>query len=93
MKSIMQEKKCCWVCGSPHVELHHVFYGTGLRSLSDEHGCTVWLCRTHHTEKPLGVHHNPDLDKWIKRMTQLKFEQTHSREEFIRLFGRNYVVR
>lgn len=91
MKSIMQDKKQCWICGSPNVEVHHVFYGRGLRELSDKYGCTVYLCPTHHRGRPLGVHFDHDMDRFLKRLTQLKFEQEHGRNEFIRIFGRNYV--
>lgn len=91
MKSIMQNKPQCWVCGSPKVELHHVFYGTGLRKLSDEYGCTVYLCPVHHRESPLGIHFDRDLDGLVKKLTQRKFEEAHGHDEFIRVFGRNYL--
>lgn len=31
------------------------------------------------------------LDLKLKEMAQAKFEETHTREEFIRIFGRNYL--
>lgn len=50
----------------------------------------VWLCARHHTSD-YGVHFNKELDLKLKRMGQKKFEEKHTREEFIRLFGRNYL--
>lgn len=91
MKSIMQNKPQCWVCGSPKVELHHVFYGTGLRELSDKYGCTVYLCPTHHRDRDEGVHFDRELDSLIKRMTQRRFEREYSHEKFVQVFGRNYL--
>ena len=38
-----------------------------------------------------GVHANKALDIELKRMAQRKFEEKHTREEFMREFGRNYL--
>jgi hypothetical protein len=32
-----------------------------------------------------------DLDMMLKRTAQAEFEKTHSREEFISIFGKNYL--
>jgi hypothetical protein len=39
-----------------------------------------------------GVHFNRELDLKLKRACQAKYEETHSREEFIALIGRNYIL-
>lgn len=92
-KSILQTEKSyksCYFCGTTiGLEQHHVFHGSR-RQLADKHGLTVWLCREHHTG-PGGVHNNIDMDRYLERIGQKKFEETHSHEEWMRIFGKNYL--
>lgn len=92
MKSIIQDRKECIVCGSWNVEDHHIFFGTGKRKLSEEYGLKVWLCPTHH-RLTNGVHgkNGHKLDMELKQLGQKAFEWKHTREEFIERFGRNYL--
>lgn len=78
------------LCESPYVEEHHVFFGHGRRELSERYGLKAYLCPAHH-RGPMGPHHNREFDLYLKRMYQKKFEETHSREEFMGLFHRNYL--
>lgn len=89
MKSIIQEKKECWCCHTTYnLECHHI-YGAGCRKNAEKYGLKVWLCNKHHTGVE-GVHNgNHALDRQLRILGQLKFEKTHSREEFIRLFIRS----
>lgn len=90
-KSIIQNEKECFVCRSTqNLQEHHVFYGTANRKQSEKYGMTVWLCQMHHTGNR-GVHFDKVLDTKLKEIGQKKFEETHSREEFIKIFGRNYL--
>lgn len=92
-KSIIQDKRCCWVCGT-HTDLHkhHIYFGIKNRKISDQNGFVVWLCHNHHNGGKQGVHFNPVLDKNLKQVCQQEFEsQGHTREEFIQLIGRNYL--
>lgn len=91
MKSIIQSKKECFFCKNiSWLEEHHVF-GAANRNLSEKYGLKVYLCHWHHNEPPLGVHHNAINMGIIKRAAQQVFEQTHSRKEFISIFGKNYL--
>ena len=82
---------CCEVCGSPYTHRHHIFYGTGNRPKSEYWGYVVMLCADHHTGAH-GVHHgNKELDLMLKRKAQRHFEQTHTREQFIKEFGRSWL--
>lgn len=78
----------CYVCRRPASDLHHIFGGRN-RQTSDRLGLTVHLCREHHRE----VHDNPNhgLDAILKKEAQAEFEKTHTREEFIRVFGKSYI--
>lgn len=92
MKSIIQDKKECIVCGSWNVEEHHIYFGVAKRKLSEECGLKVWLCPTHHRGTN-GVHgkNGHKLDVELKQLGQKAFEWNHTREEFIKIFGRNYL--
>lgn len=92
MESILQDEKECWYCGSKHwLHKHHVCFGKN-RQASEKHGFTVWLCEAHHTG-PCGVHSagGSFLDKRLKIECQRKFEETHSRQEWMEIIGRNYL--
>lgn len=81
----------CFICKTTlGIEEHHVFFGRGLRRLSEIHGMKVYLCYLHH-RGPKGVHFNRDLDLYLKRIFQQRFEESHTRAEFMEIFGRNYL--
>ena len=90
-KSIMQQTKQCFICRSTNwLEEHHIFGGAN-RKHSEKYGLKVWLCHIHHNEPPFGVHHNAENMRKLKAKAQEKFETAHSREEFMRIFGKNYL--
>ncbi len=74
-----------------YCECHHIFGGNPGRKNSEKYGMKVFLVTEYHRLEPLGVHKNRDNDLRVKRYGQSKFEETHSREEFIEIFGRNYL--
>ena len=82
----------CVNCGKYGTEVHHIFYGTGQRKISEKLGFKVRLCPSCHRGQPQGVHGgNRELDLKLKREFQTRYELTHTREEFIKLIGRNYL--
>lgn len=85
MKSIIQDEKNCFLCGSPYAEEHHVFYGTANRKLSEQYGLKVWLCPTHHRHSKFGVHFNKKLDEELKAIAEKRFKETY-KLNFERLF-------
>ena len=106
-KSILQPKDgTCYICSRLHgdyriklTEEHHIFYGSANRKVSETEGFKVDLCRRHHNYEwgccPEAVHHNPTgagMDLWLKQEAQRKYEETHSREEFMKLIGKNYLT-
>lgn len=90
-KSIIQKEKRCFIhnCGATNIEDHHIFFGP-LRKISEKHGFKVWLCADHHRDNN-SPHQRRDIDLLLKRECQRKFEETHSREEFMKIIGRNYL--
>lgn len=92
-KSIVQDEEACWYCGAvTGLHVHHVFAGTGRRSLSDKYGLTVYLCYRHHNGSSDGVHcGNTELDTEIKQAAQRAFERLHGHQKFMEVFGKNYL--
>lgn len=92
MKSILQTEKECFITGrTDNLHLHHIYFGIGLRKISDDNGFTVYLTAELHNMSNKGVHFNRELDLYLKQTCQRKFEETHSREEFMKLIGKNYL--
>lgn len=92
-KSIIQDKKECFITGSTYnLEEHHIFFGTAKRKISEKYGLKVYLTAELHRGTN-GVHgkNGKLLDKRLKKIAQRKFEETHNRDEFIRLIGKNYL--
>ena len=92
-KSILSNSYECFVCGFPyHLHRHHIYGGIGRRQISEEHGFWVYLCGYHHNLSDEGVHSDRKvLDQKLKKWCQSKFEETHTRDEFMQLIGRNYL--
>lgn len=92
--SLLQGKeKFCYVTGAVRgLEKHHIFFGTGLRRISDRYGFWVYLTAEKH-RGTAGVHGRDGhaLDLRLKQDCQRRFEQTHSRAEFMQIIGRNYL--
>lgn len=93
MKSIIQSKKKCFICSKQYnLHEHHIYFGTGKRSISEKNGFKVWLCLEHHTGT-YGVHGSKghELDLYLKETCQRIYEKTHSRNDFMRLIKKNYI--
>ncbi len=97
--SILQNTKECYVTRkrenrsrTDNLHKHHIFEGNPNRKLSEKYGLWVYLTGLYHNQSNEGVHcGNHDLDMQLKQDAQRAFEQTHSRDDFIRIFGRNYL--
>lgn len=93
MKSILQTSKECYETHrTDNLHKHHIFEGNPNRKLSEKYGLWVWLTGDYHNQSNLGVHcGNHDLDVKLKQDAQREFEKTHTRAEFMKIFGRNYL--
>lgn len=76
----------CFICKSPFVDIHEI-YGGRNRKVSMQNGFCVPLCREHHEFVTL----NADGSNYLKQKCQFEYEKTHTRDEFIKLIGRNYL--
>ena len=94
-ESILQgNKKKCYITGAEYAPLHkhHIYEGKN-RQISDDNGFWVWLTPYWHNGSDFGVHgiYGRSLNLRLKKECQRAFEKTHSRKEFMRLIGRNYL--
>ncbi len=103
MKSVfIQPEGHCFMCDLlgidawySYLETHHIFEGTSNRKKSEKYGLKVKLCTGHHRGNINGsraaVHHNREYADMLHRIGQEKFEETHTREEFRREFGKSWL--
>lgn len=54
-------------------------------------GLKVYLCLEHHISGKEAVHNNAEMMRLLREDGQKAFEQNHTREEFMELFGKNYL--
>lgn len=96
MESIMQKNKECFLCGKngfmDPLESHHI-YGGANRKHSERYGLKIWLCgNSCHRNGLYSVHRNRIIADQVKAAAQEKWEEVYgTRDEFLRIFGRNYL--
>lgn len=83
-EKIVEEQKWCQLCGRTPIEIHHIFEGKN-RNNSTKYGMLVALCNSCHRKV-----HKTNY-QGFKQKAQIEFEKEHTREEFIEIFGRNYL--
>ena len=76
----------CRLCGRPSTDTHHLMDGYN-RRLAEEDGLVMRLCRNCHVR----VHADADLRNSLKAEAQRIYERTHSHEEWMQRYGRNYL--
>lgn len=81
----------CVICRKPREAIHHIYGGHGRRAISDREGFIIPLCNLHHNMGVHSVHFDKKMDLALKKLCQRTYEKTHTREEFIKLIGRNYL--
>lgn len=72
-----------------YLEEHHIFGGPN-RRISEAEGMKVYLCRECHQGKE-GVHADIGKMRYLQKEAQREYEKTHTREQFMDRFGRNYL--
>ena len=79
----------CYVCGRPYPNLHHMMNGANKKK-AEQYGLILPLCINHHTGAE-GVHTKPEKMLACRQMAQRKFEEEHTRKEWIEQFGKSYL--
>lgn len=100
-ESILQNRSegTCYLCMRMHQnyqihryrEEHHIFPGNPGRKLSEAEGLKVYLCIDHHRTGPEAVHNNHSVSRILQQDAQRAYEKNNSREQFMKLFGKNYL--
>ncbi len=86
--------RCYWRYGIKHtvgLDKHHI-YGAANRPLSEQYGLYVSLCNEFQGEQcHLKVTNEKDREfiDHLKQEGQWRFEERYSRQEFVKVFGRN----
>lgn len=93
----MSDYKKCFLCGrngnGDRLEKHHIF-GASNRNKSEKYGLTVFLCGERcHRLGEYSAHQNADISEYLHKYGQQKAmqEQNWTKEEFRKVFGRNYL--
>lgn len=84
----------CIECGMPRTDLHEIFFGNN-REKSKQLGLVIPLCITHHnTNLITSIHRDIELDIKYKIIGQKACMEHYNItvEEFIKVFGRNYIL-
>lgn len=79
----------CFVCGRPYPQIHHMMNGAN-KGKSEKFGFILPLCMNHHTGAE-GVHSKPERMLACRQMAQRKFEEEHTRDEWIKEMGKSYL--
>lgn len=89
--------KVCFLCkrnsNSEQLDRHHIFGGSR-RKLSEKYGLVVYLCHERcHIYGKYSVHQNAEIMDYLHKYGQRKamLEQGWSKEDFMKIFGANYL--
>ncbi len=96
MKSIVADDlEHCYICSMKgrirKAECTHHIFGGPLRKISERNGFTIPSCNADHNMSNEAVHFNRKLDLKLKSICQQVYEKTHTRQEWMKLVGRNYL--
>jgi hypothetical protein len=89
----MQEEKICYFTGTQYnLDKHHIYFGSN-RKVSDDNGFWVWLAHDRHIQysRFSTPHNNKEIDLYLKKLCQEKYEEENTRESFMKIIGRNYL--
>lgn len=90
-KSIMQhcEEPQCYITGSRiNLDKHHCVHGRANRKIAEKYGLWVYLRHDIH----MNLHDkDKELDRELEQDAQRAFEKEYSREEWMKLIGKNYL--
>lgn len=76
----------CYICGKKKKHTHEI-YGGRNRQVSMRNGFCIPICEECHDRTEIDM----EFDKELKRESQEKFEEEHTRDEFIKLIGESYL--
>ena len=82
----------CYVCAKENKKIRkdhtHEIFGGRNRLISIRNGFTISICNKCHDRTEVDM----EFDKELKKECQKKFEETHTRDEFLKLIDQNYLL-
>lgn len=83
----LHESEYCFECDRPVTEEHHLIFGKN-RQNAEDWGLTIRLCpechrRLHDQDEQMAMRY--------RKMGQAAFEYRYGHDEFMKIFGRNYL--
>lgn len=98
---LVNDLSVCFICKRKADAIHEVFFGTANRKKSIEDGMYLGLCNSHHNMSNHSAHKNREVDLFLKRFAQEKWEinyikehcsdKTDARIAFIERFGKSWL--
>lgn len=92
-KSLLDNNKVCFICGTTfNLHKHHI-YGGANRSKSERDGCWCYLCAPDHNMSDRGVHFDKEKNLKLRRTCQQLWMTKYGKaeEDFIKEYGRSYL--
>lgn len=93
-KSLFNEEhnNICYLCHIWNYSLdrHHLLTGVRHRTLADDDGLYIYICRKCHNNLHSSIHYIDKLEE-LKQMAQRKYEETHTRDEFVERYKKSYL--
>lgn len=86
-ESLLDNGGYCFTCSVGGTLARHEVFGGADRQTSKAVGMWTQLCPYCHAK----IHQHGKADETLKATAQVIFEQNHTHEEFIALFGENYI--
>ena len=90
---MISNERVCFRCGALQpLHKHHVFSGA-FRNKAEKYGLWVYLCADCHVVGKEAVHSAKGIpySNYLRKIAQERFEMTHSHEEFMKEFKRNWL--
>lgn len=76
----------CYLCPNKKDDIHEIYAGSK-RIISIKNGFCIPICRKCHSK----IQNNEEKMLKLKIECQKKYEESHSREEFMKMVGKNYL--
>lgn len=76
----------CYLCKAKKEDLHEIYEGKN-RQLSMKYGLVIPLCRKCH----ISVTNNKTLQEKLHKVGQKAFKKQYKTENFVQIFGKNYL--
>jgi hypothetical protein len=83
---LTDDLKKCYICKRPKQDLHEIYGGCN-RKVSMANGFVIPICRSCHFK----VTNDNEFALFLKKFCQEKFERLNTRQDFMRLIGKNYL--